>query len=435
MTPHHRPLSVFLALALALRLAWALVQPTTAAAVDRLPDQREYLTLADGLLRDGYLRLFDPRFGATVVAYRLPGYPAFVAACGASVRAVRVAQAILDTATVLGAFLLGRRWGGSTVGVAAAAAVAVNPLFVYFSGLVLTETAFAAATVWAAWGLTVGGRRGVATAVGCFVIATYLRPTGLVLGPAMAAAVGFWAKPTALPWVRQAHRGAVGLARSANPPPRPAYRLLAAVVVAAALGAALAPWAYRNHRRLGSAVWTTTNDGITAYDGFHDGADGSSDQRFLGPLIERLPALRSMNEVDRSRTFARMARAWAAEHPAAVVRLAVAKVMRGWSPVPLSESFGRPAYRLVGGAYAVPFDVLCLIGLWSRRITRPGKWLLVTPAVVLTAVQAITVGSIRYRMPAEGPLAVLAAVGAVDVFTWGRRRPDATAGQHTAPPV
>ena len=402
-TVQRRWLIAILLVGLAVRVGWAVAQPRTAAAIDKLPDQREYLTLAEHLRHDGQLRLFDARFGQTVWAYRLPGYPALIAAAGGSVLALRLAQAVLDTATVLGVFVLGRRWGGDGVGVVAATAVAVNPIYVYFSGLVLTETPFAAAVVWATVALT--GRRTLMAAV-CFAVAVYLRPTAVVLGPALAAVAG-WAAP---------NRGG-----------RRAYQPVAVVMVA--LGLALIPWAWRNHGRLGTAVWTTTNDGITFFDGFHDGATGASDQRF----VEQLPALRSMTEVDRSRFLTRQARAWAVGHPAAVARLAVAKVLRGWSPVPLSDQFGRPAYRWVGGTYAVLFDGLCLVGLWAPRVPWPGKLLLVTPAVVVTAVQVMTVGSIRYRMPAEAPLAVLAGAGAVEL--WERRRSHAPAGLHTAPPV
>ncbi len=113
---HRRWLVLILAVALALRVGWAVAQPRSAAAIDRLPDQREYLTLAEGLRHHGSLELFDARFGRTVIAYRLPGYPAFVAACGGSVLVVRLAQAAVDTVTVLATFLLARQLSGSLPG-------------------------------------------------------------------------------------------------------------------------------------------------------------------------------------------------------------------------------------------------------------------------------------------------------------------------------
>ncbi len=383
--PQRRWLSALLVVALLVRVAWAVAQPRTPAAVDRLPDQREYLTLADGLLHHGSLRLDDARFGQTVVAYRLPGYPMLVAACDGSVLAVRLVQAAVDASTVLAVFLLARRLtGDAAVGLTAAAALAVDPLFVYFSGLVLTETAFAAALAWAT---VAAARRSTAATAALFVVAVYLRPTALVLAPPVV-------------WLAMNGDG------------RRPYHWTGPLCVTLLVPLALVPWAGRNLIRLGTPVWTTTNDGITFYDGFHDGATGASDQRFLAGW----PALRSMTEVGRSRELSRLARRWVWEHPAALPALALRKAARGWSPVPLSRDFGRPLYRWAGGAYAVPFDLLCLAGLASRRLRVSAKLLLLAPAVVLTAVQVMTVGSIRYRMPAEAELAVLAGLGATDVW-------------------
>ena len=406
-----RYLTVILGLAFAIRLAWALVQPRTAAAIDRLPDQREYLTLAQGLLHHGSLELFDPRFRQTLLAYRLPGYPLFVAGCGAVVPVVRIVQAAIDTSTVLAAFLLARRLSGNAVvGLCAAVAVAVNPFLVYFSGLLLSETVFIAAVV---WGSVAAARRALPVTIALFVAAAYLRPTALVLAPALV-------------WVALNCNG------------DRAYHWRVVLLVLLSLILSLLPWTIRNWVRLGVPVWTTTNDGITFYDGFHNGATGGSDQRFVG----QLPSLLSMNEVDRSRDLSRRAWQWVVGHPKLLPGLSLRKIARGWSPVPLSRDFGRPLYRWIGGAYAVPFDLLCLVGLASRRLTGRAKVLSLAPAVVLTAVQVLTVGSIRYRMPAEPFLAVLAGAGAVDLWQWVRRRPgvsndehDAVAGHHSSSPL
>ncbi len=382
-----RWLWVVLGVALLLRVGWAASRPVGDGTVGLLPDQREYLSLGRQLLADGSLRFVDPRFGQTVWAYRTPGYPAFVALCGGSVRGVRVAQAVLDTATVAAVWLIACRWFGraSAVPVVAAAVVAADPFYVYFCGLILSETAFTALLVWGVYAL-VAGRRW--TAGGLLVAAAYVRPVGILVGPLVAVAAG-WANS----------QGAT------------TYRLRRATANGAVVGVCLAvgllPWAWRNHLRVGRWVWTSTNDGVTLYDGFHAGATGASDQRFLNAM----PGLRPMTEVDRSAALATAARRWAIEHPGELPALAARKVARGWSPVPLSAEFGRPAYRWVSGAYAVPFDVLCLIGLGSRRLTRSAKLLLVMPAVAVTVAQVMSVGSIRYRLPAEATLAVLAAVG------------------------
>jgi hypothetical protein len=178
----------------------------------------------------------------------------------------------------------------------------------------------------------------------------------------------------------------------------------------------LLPWVWRNHNLLGANVWTTTNSGITLCDGFHAGANGSSDQRF----ITEMPQLRSMNEVQRSDYLAHMAKQWILEHWTAIPALTAKKLLRGWSPVPLSREFARPVYRWISVSYALPFDFVCLIGLLSRRLNIRAKLLLTMPAIVVTLGQALTVGSIRYRMPAEATLAVMAGVGVVEIVEKAR---------------
>jgi hypothetical protein len=172
----------------------------------------------------------------------------------------------------------------------------------------------------------------------------------------------------------------------------------------------LYPWAERNQRLLGRRVWSTSNDGITLYDGFHPGASGNSDMRFL----QSMPEARHMAELERSDYFAARAKQSIREDPGRVISLALRKIARTWSPVPLSDEFGRPLYKLIAAAFAVPFDVLVIFGMVRGALSRRAIVLLLLPALYFTAIHAMSVGSLRYRVPAEPPLAVLAGVGA----TW-----------------
>ena len=170
------------------------------------------------------------------------------------------------------------------------------------------------------------------------------------------------------------------------------------------IGLALLPWAYRNHELLGQWIWTTTNAGITAYDGFNDQATGASDQRFASET----PGLREADELQRNDYFAQEAMHWIRHHPRRVMELALAKIARTWSPMPLSAEFGRPLYRWAAAIYSIPLDLLVILGLGYGRIPRTAKVFLLLPAIYFTAVHALSVGSLRYRLPAEPPMAVLA---------------------------
>jgi 4-amino-4-deoxy-L-arabinose transferase-like glycosyltransferase len=380
-----RLLAVVLLMALAVRLGWGITRPNDAAAIGKLPDQREYLELGENLRHGNGLVMHDPRFAGPVYAYRTPGYPFLIALCGAKPVVVRCAQALLDTSTVLAIYLLARRWMSAGWGVAAATGVAINPYQIYFSGLILSETLFTAMLCWA---MVLMARRRYSFGALLLALSIVVRPSALLMPPIVV--------------------GVASLLNSEIPKPYVGLRTLYVAMVACVLTViALLPWAARNKQLLGRWIWTTTNGGITLYDGLNPNATGASDQRF----VHRVPEVSSAGEVERDRLFHRQAMDWAMRNPIRVMQLAIVKVLRMWSPLPLSADFGRPLYQWIGGLWAVPFDLLVILGLCCGRLPWPVKVFLLLPAIYLTAIHAVSVGSLRYRLPAEAPMAVLAAAG------------------------
>ncbi len=383
-------------IALIVRLGWAMSRPADAASIDQLPDQREYLEVARNLVSGEGLNFVDPRFGTEVHAFRTPGYPAFLALCGGNVRVARAAQVLLDTTTVLAAFLLARRWLADAACLFAALLVAFNPFLIYFTGLLLTETLFTAMLAWAmvllAWpGAVASVKRAQLMWIGgvfLLALAVLVRPgaIGLPVGLALCGAL--------------ANRHASGAYQLGRlwPLPVGGTALLATFLV-------LLPWGYRNHLVVGQWIWTSTNAGFTAYDGFNPDADGSSNQRF----VSEMPQLAALDEVGRSDYLTARARDYTDTHPERLTSLALSKAARMWSPKPLSDDFGRPVYIAVALLYGVPFFLLVLAGLFSPGLSVTAKVFLLAPALYLTLVQALSVGSLRYRVPAEVPMAVIAA--------------------------
>lgn len=388
-------LLLLLGTAAILRVGWAWTRPTDDASLRPLPDQLEYLDLARSVRAGEGLRFFDPRFRDHVYAYRSPGYPLFVAACAADPRWTRVAQALLDVLTVLAVFLLARPWLGPRVALLAAGFAALNPYFVFFSGLLLSETLFTALLGWALVLLTLDRTRPRRAAAGWWAGIVLLALAGLV-------------RPSAIGWPLVL--GVVAVLALPLPSIAPRrLRLHAGAAAALATVLLLLPWASRNRVVLGQWVWTTTNGGMTLYDGLHPDATGSSDQSF----VQRLPQLQRMNEVERDQHLRRLAVEAAAADPARVLRLAGAKIARMWSPFPLSNEYrGKRLYVLVGLGYAVPLFALALLGVLRGSVPLGVRLLLLTPAIYLTIVHALAVGSLRYRVPADLPLCVLAAAGA-----------------------
>src|SRR5205823_4252176 len=206
------------------------------------------------------------------------------------------------------------------------------------------------------------------------------------------------------------------LAAIVNRPTDPAYHRRWPLPVGTTLllltAAALLPWALRNHRVLGEWVWTSTNGGITSYDGFNPDATGASDQSFVAAM----PQLRSMSETQRDHYLAEQAQQFVREHPREAVRLAGEKIARTWSPRPLSSEFSRPLYVAAALAYALPLDLLVILGLARGMVPRTFKLFLLSPAIYLTVAAALSVGSLRYRVPAEVPMCVVGACGLSMMF-------------------
>jgi len=391
-----------LILALALRLAFALTRPADPAALAALPDQVEYVQTAQNFLHGRGFCFYDPVFTDTLYAYRMPGYPLFVAACGAKVWIVRLVQCLLDASLVPAVFLLARRLGvTSGAAIIGLLFVAFNPLLIYFTSLVLSETLFTALLVWGML-LVLHWRRSVFFAgLVLLVLSIYVRPSAIAL-PVMIAVVTPLLRPTT--------------------GKRSFWRIPAGATAVLLTVALLLPWAMRNRSVVKSWVWTTTNSGVTAYDGFNEFADGSSNQK----SFRSWPELKAMTEVKRSEYLGTLAGEYASTHPRRVLKLAGQKIGRTWSPVPLSGEYGsNRLYVLVGAVYAVPLFVGVLTGIGIARIDRAAKLFLLLPAIYFTAVHAMSVGSLRYRIPADVPMAVIAGAGAAAY--WQRfKRPTKT---------
>lgn len=385
-------LSSLLAFGLAIRLASCLSLPRDQAFLDRLPDQAGYLEITRNLLAGQGLKWHDARFDDDTVAVRMPGYPLFLAAMGGNVPAIRTAQALIDVSTILAVFLIARRWLGFSPSLLATAFVAFNPFLIYFSGLILTETLFTAMLVWSIVLLT-SRVHWIWPAI-LLVASIHVRPSAIAL-------------PVILIFLARYSGTRQGEGRWTW--------LCSAGATVVLIVLVLFPWALRNRLILGQWIWTTTNGGFVAIDGFHPAASGASDQGFLSrpPWSDRLKA---RCEVGRNALLTREARRWTLDtlrdDPLALACLTAAKVARTWSPVPLSAEFGqRRLYLFAAILYAVPLFALAIVGLFAGPVPRTAKLLLIAPALYFTVIHALSVGSLRYRVPVEPLLAILAAAG------------------------
>lgn len=388
-------LAIVVLVGLGVRLGWGLRQSSDDAAISQLPDQREYLDLGKNIFSANGLEMSDPRFRQTVYAYRTPGYPFLVGCLGGNPVVVRIAQSVLDSITVIAIFILARRWLTPRGAILSAALVALNPYLIFFSSLILSETLF---TTMLCCGLAIlvlsdgpwpeGNKRLAWLGGGAILALAILVRPGAILIPVVLGCGAALANRDIL----QAYKTR--------------WPLPVATTMLLLTGLVLFPWAARNRWVVGAWVWTSTNDGITRYDGFNPDATGASDQRFVASM----PWTSDMSEVARSRYFSGLADDWIVAHRWQAIELAGTKIARTWSPTPLSQEYGgRWIYRVVGLTFSLTFDLLVLVGLRRSNLSGPVKRFLLLPAVYFTIAAALSVGSIRYRIPAEGPMAIVAA--------------------------
>ena len=355
------------------------------------PDEEQYWMIATSLWHGEGL-VDELGFRAT----RMPLYPAFLAPLTGlpygqvAAKALHwLLGAVGAAATAgLGAAMFNRR-AGRWAGVF----VAVDPFLVFFSSLLLTETAFIVALI-----------------VLCRVAWTVARPDDPRTGIRQWALIGLCSLLCV--YLRESSVGLVGAMLFMLVAVRRMDRtaLAGSVLAVAIVIGGLSPWAMRNHVVTGDWCFLTHRGGISLYDGVGPQATGESN---LGD-IKQMEAVRGLDEVQWNRFF--LAASWRAvrDDPVRIVRLGAVKLARTWNPIPNAESHRTTAVRLVSAFWSIPIFVLaaaCTILRSRLKMVTPRRiLLLILPALYFSAVHCVFVGSVRYRLTSMPLLEILAAV-------------------------
>jgi hypothetical protein len=101
-----------------------------------------------------------------------------------------------------------------------------------------------------------------------------------------------------------------------------------------------------------------------------------------------------------------------------ILRLAVVKAGRTWSPWMNASEMANGALQAVLMGWQIPLFILAAGGVFLGGMAGRMKGLLLCPIVYFTAVHALFLGSVRYRVPLMPVVCVLAALGLVRL---GRR--------------
>ncbi len=344
---------------------------------------------------------------------RVPGFPLLLAGCiqsfGDNVFPARCVLAVVGVGCCWLTWLLGSRLVMRRVGFWAALFMAVHPLQVGNSVLILSENWF---TFWMLASLL--ALVNLIDAPGR-IMDQSLRFDAVMLGRSVLTgaliAAGVLVRPGFIPWLVVTFIAVLLLLKQSL---RARFTLAAIMVLA--FGTVMLPWAARNHSLTGHWVLTSLWSGPSLYDGLNPDADGSSDMQFF----ERHNVMATMTEYEMNAHYQSLALQFIQEHPGRTLSLAGHKLVRFLQPIPNSISAGW-VVCVVCGAVGAAFLALCLVGMRSGLLDPVGLMLVLGPFLLFMVVHMVFVGSLRYRLPAEFPLAILAATGLRQMLP-GRKR-------------
>ena len=277
----------------------------------------------------------------------------------AAVLPIRFAQSILLVVQCsLLALIAQRIFRKDIVTFVAASLVALYPFFLFYQGLLLSETLFntllIAAIASLYWWRDRGLRIDLALVITslCFAAAIMTKATLTILPPLLIAATA-WAAGAQL------------------------RRALVILLAASCLYSAfMSPWWIRNATLLNAFVPYTTGSAINLYLGNNPhnpdaGIDWANDvePEFFAKLLS-LP-----NEVERQRAFGDAAMNYIKNNPTAFIRATVKKFMRFWNVIPNAREFNSSLYSFISAASFGPIlalALICAVRWWRQwRVVMP----------------------------------------------------------------
>jgi tetratricopeptide (TPR) repeat protein len=402
-------LAAVVAFAAATRLGYLVLFRGTDPFYDHLlHDARIYHQWASALARG---EAFE-----TGVFYQAPLYPYLVGFLyrwfGPSPGVAYLFQAALGLGSLLLVHRIGRRSFDSRAGIVAAALFALYGVLVFYETkllptalavfvtcLVIERMQAADASEFDGWWLAAGVVLGAAALA---------RPNLLLLAPLVLVWIGV---NRSRPWPRRLRRGLL---------------CLAGVI------AAVAPVTARNYLVAGDPVLISANAGITFYQGNNREAGGrfSATEGMSGSIFRQRDESRALAEerAGRRLTESEVSRYWLGrgldyirEDPVRYLRLEGRKLLLALDNYEHGLEYNpaidpNPVRFLAPLPFALILGLAVARGFSGRSVAREE-----TPLYLLIAVQAATLLLFyvagRYRLPAIGPLSVVAGCGAVVLWT------------------
>jgi 4-amino-4-deoxy-L-arabinose transferase-like glycosyltransferase len=368
-------------------------------------DEREYLTLAEGLAKGRGLTYDDAEPEGTSQRFgRAPGYPAFLALTGAgsapreggTPARVKLAQAVVGAFAVWLIGAIAWRAAGPKAGAIAAVLAALYPSLVWTTAYVLSETLYSFVALGAVLVLQIAVDRPAASSrggAGLALAAGALAGAAVLVRPAMLFFI-----PLALLWLLR--RG----------------RAMAAIVFLLAGLAVVGPWTARNARVYGRVVLVASEGGVTFWTGNHPLARGEGDLAANPAIKEAELRFRrehpGLTPEELEPLYYRDALQHIRSHPGWWLGLVARKAF--YTVVPIGPSYALHSLRYRVASIAPYLLILPFAAIGARRLWRSRHPPI---ALFLLGAASVLVGLVffpqeRFRIPVIDPLLIVCASAA-----------------------
>ena len=329
--------------------------------------------------------------------YFMPLYPALVAVFGPGWLQLLIDIALSTALVWLIYELTDAIFASKRAAVLAAAVAAVYPYFIFYSIVGLTETLFMVLllSAYLCWYRN------------AYISASVFSVLGILTRPVLDPLA-----PLLLLYFAIAIRGLSFKA---------AAKYLA--IYAGIYCLLMAPWWLHNYKAYQTFVRLNLGSGVALL-------SGNSPSNQTGGIDNNLEATMApfgeiADPVARDKAMQRAALNYIKEDPERFLIQAAKRFQRFWSPWPQTEEYSRPLYKLISFCSFIPVLLLALVFvvLYGRTyFLRIAPLLLFI--VYLSSLHLVFPASLRYRLPVEPFLIILAAAGAVHlVDRWSQKKP------------
>jgi len=348
-----------------------------------------------------------PFFTADYDMRRGPVYPSLLASIygifGYKHIAVLIVQAIIAAFLPLLIFVIASKNANFTIAHIAASISIIYPVFIYYTGEILTETLFVTLFLSSIWFFISADNRKVG--IQCcisgsiFFLALYTRPVAILLIPAYV----------------------LFLVLSRRQVKKNLQIFFYTMIVTFSLSM---PWIVRNFIQLNAFVPLTTEGGVTFYFSNNKFSDGSGVYREevrnkyrveLARIIKEYP-----NEIERQKVLYVKALTFILQNPKKFVWLMYDKFIWYWKIFPHTSLRDKIISAFSYGVL-LPFFVY---GFFKSLFDNKSRLLLFPIIILCFTVFHITFayGATRFRMPIEPLIIILASIGIYDLRSYFKER-------------